>query len=338
MDLEQIQNNCDELSNDYNINKIHPGNAYNIFIDRNDTKSIEKSPEIDETKFNCNCCNYTTHKQSEYNRHLKTRKHLNKINDKNDIQHICDICNKSFKNYNSLWSHKKRKLKECKVPENNLERPEITTELIVQILKQNKDLQNILIEQNKQMIEMSKTQSVSNNISNNNSNNTTNQQFNLQFFLNETCKDAMNITDFVKSLQLTTADFEATGKLGYIEGITRIIVNNLSGVDTNKRPLHCTDAKRETIYIKDDNVWEKEDDKKTKFRKVVNEVANKNLQQLVKWKEEHPDFVTLDTQDNIDFRKYYRAALGGETNEEDDKFFEKIKRNVLKEIVVNKSV
>ena len=290
-----------------------------------ESKCINKS-------FICETCNYRTNNKYDFNRHNVSQKHINKLSQANNTTNICEHCNKGYVSKKNL---KKHQLK-CKFIQQ--ERPEITTELIVQILKQNKDLQNILIEQNKQMIEMSKTQSVSNNISNNNSNNTTNQQFNLQFFLNETCKDAMNITDFVKSLQLTTADFEATGKLGYIEGITRIIVNNLSGVDTNKRPLHCTDAKRETIYIKDDNVWEKEDDKKTKFRKVVNEVANKNLQQLVKWKEEHPDFVTLDTQDNIDFRKYYRAALGGETNEEDDKFFEKIKRNVLKEIVVNKSV
>jgi hypothetical protein len=147
----------------------------------------------------------------------------------------------------------------------------------------------------------------------------------------------MNITDFVNSLQITTKDFENTGKVGFIEGITQIILNRLNSVDTTKRPMHCTDSKRETLYIKDDNVWEKEDDKKTKFRKVVNQVANKNLQQLNKWKDEHPDCITLDTKDNIDFRKYYRAALGGGTNEEDEKFFEKIKRNVLKEIVVNKS-
>jgi hypothetical protein len=299
-----------------------------IFINNanedNEIKFINKS-------FICETCNYKTNNKYDFNRHNVSLKHINKLSDANNKTNICEHCKKEYISNKNL---KKHELK-CKFIQQ--ERPEITTELIVQILKQNKDLQNILIEQNKHMMEMSKTQTISNNISNN-SNNTTNNQFNLQFFLNETCKDAMNITDFVKSLQLTTADFEATGKLGYIEGITRIIVNNLSGVDTNKRPLHCTDAKRETIYIKDDNVWEKEDDKKTKFRKVVNQVANKNLQQLNKWKDEHPDCINLDTQDNIDFRKYYRAALGGETNEEDDKFFEKIKRNVLKEIVVNKSM
>jgi hypothetical protein len=147
----------------------------------------------------------------------------------------------------------------------------------------------------------------------------------------------MNITDFINSLQLTTEDFENTGKVGFIEGISQIIIERINSVDTPKRPIHCTDAKRETVYIKNDNVWEKEDDKKTKLRSVVNRVANKNLQQIVKWQEEHPDCINLDTPDNINFRKYYRAALGGGTNEEDEKIFEKIKRNVLREIVVNKS-
>jgi hypothetical protein len=307
------EDNYDNLQNTINVNAD------------NETKCINKY-------FICETCNYRTNNKYDFNRHNVSQKHINKLSDENNKTNICEHCKKEYVSKKNL---KKHELK-CKVPENNLERPEITTELIVQILKQNKDLQNILIEQNKQMIEMSKPQSISNNISNN-SNNTTNQQFNLQFFLNETCKDAMNITDFVKSLQLTTADFENTGKLGFIEGITRIIVNHMNSVDTTKRPVHCTDAKRETIYIKDDNVWTKEDDKQTKFKKVVNQVANLNLQQLAKWKEENPDFVTLDSQDNINFRNYYMAAIGGKTYEEDDKLFEKIKRNVLKEIIVKKS-
>jgi hypothetical protein len=147
----------------------------------------------------------------------------------------------------------------------------------------------------------------------------------------------MNITDFVNSIQLTTQDFENTGKLGYIDGITKIIINKLSSVDTTSRPMHCTDVKRETLYIKDENIWGKEDDCKTKFKKVIIQIANKNLQQIVKWKQEHPECIHLDTQDNIAFRKYYKVASGGDTHDEDDKLADKIKRNVLKEIVVDKS-
>jgi len=311
-------------------------------------------------KFICEQCNFKTNNKKDYFRHnlsakhIKTQNMLNKTNLANENTHKpfyeykCEKCNKSYKHQSSLCKHKKA----CNgiaqanptppPPMNN----SITPEMFFEFIKQNKELQNVfiqktselqntIIEQNKQIVELSKNQSITNT----NSNNTTNNnQFNLQFFLNETCKDAMNITDFVNSLKLTTEDFENTGKLGFVEGITKIIINNLDGVDTTKRPMHCTDSKRETLYIKNDNVWEKEDDNKTRFKKVVNQVANKNLQQLNQWKEEHPDCITLDSKDNIDYRKYYKSALGGASNEEDEKFFEKIKRNVLKEIVVDKSV
>jgi len=196
-----------------------------------------------------------------------------------------------------------------------------------------------LMKQNKELIELVKTNAGGTVTNNSNNNNTTNNNhFNLQFFLNETCKNAMNITDFVNSIQLTTKDFENTGKLGYVDGISKIIINKLNSVDTTVRPMHCTDVKRETLYIKDENVWEKQDENKTKFKKVITQIANKNLRQLNTWKDEHPDCIHLDTNDNIAFRKYYRVALGGGDNEEDDKFAEKIKRNVLKEIVVDKSM
>jgi hypothetical protein len=292
--------------------------------------------------FHCNECNFTTLKKSIFDKHLTTIKHIRNMNREPTINmHICEVCNKEYSHRSGYYKH----IKICQVLEtkpeltNELREPDInppalTVELFMDLMKQNKELQNCLLESHNKIVELSQNPST---INNNTTNNTTNQQFNLNFFLNETCKDAMNITDFINSLQITTKDFENTGKLGFIEGITQIILNRLNSVDTTKRPMHCTDSKRETLYIKDDNVWEKEDDKKSKFRKVVNQVANKNLQQLNKWKDEHPDCINLDTKDNIDFRKYYRVALGGDTNEEDEKFFEKIKRNVLKEIVVNKS-
>ena len=309
----------------------------------------EKYLETQSNNFHCSECNFTTLKKSIFDKHNNTLKHLQKINKNTDkpFAYSCDICHKEYLNRSGLYKHKKS----CQVLENKIEfnnefreqdekKPEITVELVLDLIKQNKDLiyqnkdlQNCLMESHTKIVELSQNPSTDNHTTNN----TTNQQFNLNVFLNETCKDAMNIQDFVNSLQLTSEDFENTGKVGFIEGITQIIINRMNSVDTTKRPMHCTDAKRETLYIKNDNVWEKEDDKKTKFRKVVNQVANKNLQQLVKWKDEHPDCINLDTPDNIAFRKYYKVALGGDTNEEDDKIFEKIKRNVLKEIVVNKS-
>ena len=293
--------------------------------------------------FHCNECNYTTLKKNLFEKHQTTIKHIRNINrEPTSNMHICELCNKEYSHRSGYYKH----IKLCKVVETKTESineirepdtkvPIVTVELFMDLMKQNKELQNCLLESHNKIVELSQNPST---ITNNTTNNTTtNQQFNLNVFLNETCKDAMSITDFVNSLQLTTKDFENTGKVGFIEGITQIIINNLNGVDTTKRPMHCTDVKRETLYIKNDNVWEKEDDNKSKFRKVVNQVANKNLQQLTKWKDEHPDCITLDTKDNIDYRKYYKSALGGSSNEEDDKFFEKIKRNVLKEIIVNKS-
>ncbi len=312
---------------------------------------VKKSPE---SNYSCEKCNFYTTNISNYNAHLLTKKHTSNVSDEpaNPKIYNCKNCNKEFLNSSGLWKHNKK----CQSKENlnnqNDNSSNLTNEMIFEVLKNSKELQKFLMEQNNKLMEQHtvsmeqnnklmeivKTNSVGINNSNNNSNNTTNNQFNLQFFLNETCKDAMNITDFVNSLQITTQDFENTGKVGFIEGITQIIINRLNSVDTTKRPMHCTDAKRETLYIKDDNVWNKDSEDKAKFKKVVNQVANKNLQQLNRWKDEHPDCINLDTPDNIDFRKYYRVALGGASNEEDDKFFEKIKRNVLKEIVVDKSV
>jgi len=328
--------------------------------DKGNYLEIQKSPN-DFEKFHCMKCNYTTMKKSEYEKHENTIKHRRLNNELcKDVHKVCNNCNKHFINASGLWKHRKKCTYSCNEQINsnlsNEHNKIISSKIFIEFIKQSKDIQQFLIEQNKELqntfmektsefqntvieqnnkiIELSKNQSVIHNTTNN----TTNNQFNLQVFLNETCKDAMNITDFINSLQLTTKDFENTGKVGFIEGITQIFINRLNNVDTTKRPLHCTDAKRETLYIKDDNVWNKDSEDKTKFKKVVNQIANKNLQQLNKWKEEHPDCITLDSKDNIEYRKYYKAALGGASNEEDEKFFEKIKRNVLKEIVVDKSV
>ena len=314
----------------------------------------KKSPESNTSisNYSCERCNFHTINVSNYNAHLLTKKHISNMSYEaaNYKIYNCKNCDKEFLNPSGLWKHNKK----CQITEEIKDKQNdnnLTNEMIFEVLKNSKELQNFLMEQNNKLIEQHsmsmeqnnklmeivKTNSCGMTNSNNNSNNTTNNQFNLQFFLNETCKDAMNITDFINSLQLTTQDFENTGKVGFIDGISKIIINKLNSVDTTIRPMHCTDAKRETLYIKDENVWEKEDNNKSRFKKVVKQIANKNLHQIVNWKDEHPDCINLDTPDNIAFRKYYKVAVGGESNEEDEKFFEKIKRNVLKEIVVNKS-
>ena len=298
-------------------------------------------------KYFCSQCQYITNNKKDFIKHSSTLKHLkmaemlinaNKKSPEHNLEvhvdtvtdsgHICENCHRKYKHLPSLYRHKNS----CK-PANQIQ--DTSSDLVVELIKQSKDLQNLLLEQNKQIIELSKSQTITNNITTNNTN-TTNQQFNVQFFLNETCKDAMTLTDFVNSLQLQIEDFEATGKLGYVEGISRIIINGLKRVDTTKRPIHCTDVKRETLYIKNENKWEKEEPDKTKLKRAVNQVARMNLSQLPKWQKENPESEILDTKENEEYIKYSMAALGGKGEEEEEKFVNKIMKNVMKEVVIDK--
>jgi hypothetical protein len=157
-------------------------------------------------------------------------------------------------------------------------------------------------------------------------------------FLNETCKDALNITDFLQSIQLQVKDFEATGKLGYVEGISRIIINGLKTMDVHKRPIHCTDVKRETVYIKDNNFWEKENEEKMRLKKAVSHVAQMNLSQLRQWQKENPNHVNINTKENEDFLHLSMVALGGQSEKEDEKYMDQILKKVFKEIVIDKTI
>jgi hypothetical protein len=308
--------------------------------DKKATLSINCRNKI-SPNFNCEKCDYYTSKQTDYNKHLLTLKH--KINNENNEtvkkspNNICDGCSKQFNSYNSLWKHKNKY--NCKILDvNSVKEPSntITSEMFMEFFKQSKELQNVLIEQNKELQNKLVTMAQTPSIVNNNTLNNNNQQFNLQFFLNETCKDAINITDFVNSLELKVEDFEATGRLGYVEGISRIIINEMRDMEVEKRPMHCTDFKRETLYIKDDNVWTKENQDKNKFKKVVKKVAQLNLNQFPKWQAKYPDCVKVNTKENDAFIKLSLAALGSRDDEEEEKFMSKITKNVLKEIILDK--
>jgi hypothetical protein len=300
------------------------------------------------TKFYCELCNFETDKKGNWNNHLTTRKHLkhidNEENHPNNKKYFC-WCGVFYKHMSSLCKHKKK----CSQnPEESFEKQEpsleivnersqpITSELIMEFMKQSKDMQNLLIEQNRELqntiVELSKKQSSVTNIQNN----TINNNFNLNLFLNEQCKDAINITDFIESIKLTVNDLEATGRLGYVPGISRILINKLKELDIYTRPLHCTDLKRETVYIKDKNSWEKETVEKNKFKNIVKKIAKKNLQQLPAWQAQNPDFIKLDTQENNDFLKISLSSLGSCNPEDEEKDMNKIMRNVLKEVVIEK--
>jgi len=251
---------------------------------------------------------------------------------------ICVNCNKSYKDNSGLWKHKKKCLKELSNKVNNqLSNEElnnqITPELIMSVLQQNKELQQILLEQNKTIVELSKNNTITNNnnITNTNSHNKT---FNLQVFLNETCKDAMNIMDFVDSIKVQLCDLEKVGKIGYVEGISNIIVKNLNSLDETKRPVHCTDSKREVMYVKDENKWEKENEDKQKIRKAIKHVAHKNSKMLNDFKTKHPDCDKSESKFSDQYNKLVIEALGGKGDNDLEKE-DKIIKNIAKQVTID---
>ena len=210
----------------------------------------------------------------------------------------------------------------------------------MEMMKQNNEFKELIVEQvkqlaeqNKQIIELSSKPTTTNN---NTTNNTTNNSFNLQFFLNETCKDALNISEFVSQLQVGIKDLEETGRLGYAEGISKIFINGLKQLEINQRPVHCSDGKRETIYIKDKNLWEKDDDEKVKLTNAIRSVAHKNIEQIAVWTEKHPEYMENNSKYNDKYMKLLGEAMPGSTKEESDKNYKKIARNITKETIINK--
>ena len=279
-------------------------------------------------------CDYNTCKKGNLNNHFLSKKHKNnEITTENNIikqdlskKYQCQNCDKNFKDRAGLWRHKKK----CKIEENKIF--ELTNETIINILKQNSEFQQMLLEQNKTIIELSKNNSITNNTTHTNSHN---KSFNLQFFLNETCKNAMNITEFVNSLQLQLSDLEKVGEVGYIEGISNIIIKNLNALDITLRPVHCTDKKRETMYIKDEDKWEKEDETKAKMHKMVRRVSNKNIDLISDFKKLYPDWKKSTSRVSDQFNKIVIESMGGAGDNDFEKE-EKIIKKISKEVLIDK--
>jgi len=294
---------------------------------------MEKSPKIPKI-YDCQCCSYSTRNKKDIAKHFDTIKHKTnavRISSNEKIpeptEFFCKKCNKSYKAKSSLWYHMKKCSPESEsVLTSNNGKPQTSEDyvMITELLKQNQDL-------HKQILEISKERK---QYITNTTNHT--KTFNLNVFLNETCKDAVNLMDFVNSLQLKLSDFENTGRLGYIEGISKIIVNGLKQMDVHKRPIHCTDSKRETMYVKDQDVWEKENADKSRLTKAVKMIANKNLLQTQEWIETHPECAINNSPENENFVNMMLSILGGQTEEEDNKNREKILRNIAKEVSIDK--
>jgi hypothetical protein len=292
--------------------------------------------------FSCFLCDFICCKKSDWDRHLETKKHLyrqsgnlfpNMEIKKNALLNC--VCGKKYTSQSGLWKHKKSCSK--KLPEKSFEEEmiqndfKITPQMFYDLLKQNNELQQAIIN-----LSQDKGPNIANNCGNNNNNNSNNKTFNLQFFLNETCKDAINLSDFIDQIQISISDLEETGKLGYAEGISKVFIKNLNDVVYTERPIHCSDSKRETLYIKDNNKWIKDDQNKTTLTKAIKHVAHKNIKQISEWQKLHPDFSDPESKTNDKYMQIVLNSMSGSTKEECEKNYEKIVKNVIKEIVIQK--
>ena len=287
------------------------------------------------TKFLCNKCDYICFRKSDFIKHLATDKHNgngletfgNQNSQKLSTKFEC-ICGKGYKNRSGLWKHKRICVESLhdKIMTND------NADIVCELVKQNKELKDLLVEQNNKILEVVKEGKI---INNNNTNNTMKNHFNLNFFLNEKCKDAVNIQDFVNSLHLQLNDLEETGRIGYINGITKIFVKGLQEMDVCKRPIHCSDLKREVLYVKDKDKWEK-DNGNEKLKKAIRVVSNKNAQQVYKWGVNNPEYKNSDSKKNDEYLKLVNVSMGGSTTEEEYKNVDKIAKNIVKEVFIDK--
>jgi len=293
--------------------------------------NTNKITSVLHPKYYCNICDFKCFKTGDWNRHILTSKHKKLINPNNFTSNYIEKlyscnCGKVYKHMSSLCAHKKN----CNNDEIMIDGINIKDKdaLVLHLLKQNEDLQNKIIEM--------ASQTTMSNCNNNSHNYTTNNAFNLNFFLNETCKNAMNITDFVSSIQMNLDDLENTGQSGYIEGISNIILKNLNKLEQHLRPLHCSDLKREVLYIKDNNEWTKEGENKPILTKAIKTKANDNIKQIGKWKDNYPDCIKSDSKKNDLYLKIVSNSMNGLTKEESEKNINKIITNVAKKVIIEK--
>ena len=303
------------------------------------------------TIYECNICNFKCSKRSNYDTHTLSAKHRNRTNaTPNNPDKLSCICGKTYKHRQGLWYHNRTCTyvepisNETNSQSSNVDLPSLISEptsvnqksdnnsyalltnTILELMKKNDTLTNTIVEMSKH---------IGNNNTTNTTNNTINNKFNLNVFLNETCKNAMTLTEFVKSMNLSVEDFVNTGELGYVNGISQIMVDRINNMELCDRPLHCTVLKRETVYVKDAEKWEKDEDN-DKMRDAVKKVASKNERMRSVWYNETPNIDVLGSDNCEKFFKYSKSALGGVNTEQTRSFQDKIIRNVLKEVIIDK--
>jgi hypothetical protein len=291
--------------------------------------------------FECFCCDYNTSKQTDYNKHIMTAKHKKRqISEKNDKKSLllynCDFCDyhtgkkTDYTLHCFTAKHKKRTflrkvaqpIKDDSIIEHipiNANNPFIqhNNDILIELIKQNNELQ-------KQIIEMAKEPKTVNN--------TNNIQFNIHQFLNETCKNAPNFSDFIDNIQVTYCDLENNAKLGFVDGMTKVIIDNLKQLAFSDRPIHCTDVKRETIYVKEEHQWEKEKSKEV-IQRGIQEITRKNMCQLTEWRDDNPEYDDMETEIGEKSIVLQQNLMAGGKR---DEFYPKIIKNIAKETNLDK--
>ena len=291
---------------------------------------IAKVAKSSSKLYFCEICDYKTSRRYNFTKHKTTAKHLEEINGNifdskssksSNESFLCTNCGKHYTTNAGLWKHKQK----CIYDEYQIKISNEPTdkELIVMLMKKNDELQTMMLEVMK---------NGTHNTTNTNSHNKT---FNLQFFLNETCKDAMNIMDFIESIKLQLTDLERVGELGYVDGISNIIIKNLKAMDITQRPIHCTDKKREVLYVKDENLWQKEDQQNKKVRTAIKKIADKNMRLIPSYKEKYPDCNNSVSQISDKYNTIIIESMGGK-GENDFEKENKIISNISKEVFVVK--
>jgi len=323
---------------------------------------VKKSQKIAK-KFKCLFCDYYTSNNTDFSKHLITGKHIRKSNysgmevemevkksqksQKSQKSEFTCNCGKVYKTHGGLWKHKQlcttdsnksieeeekkidddNSVKENKITLNN----DDIIKIFLEQSKENKDLKELLVEQNKLIIEMMKSQQGLTNVTNNNTTNNNNNNFNINVFLNEKCKDALNLMDFVNQIKGSIKDLESIGVFGFVEGISKIFIRELKSLSVYKRPIHCTDVKREKIYVKEDNKWEKEEDNKPNIIKAIKYITHNNIKVLPEWQKENPLFYDSRSKDNDKHNQIILQIMSDE-----EKLYNKIITNVSKNVVIDK--
>lgn len=308
----------------------------------------QKIPKKTSIHF-CKLCDYTTSSRKDFNKHNSTSKHQKKDKEnqieqnrtenpeKSHSKNVCKNCNKSYLSKSGLWNHNKKCIE--KPIENTIVPTDFaSTATIIEILKQNQEFKMLVIEQQKEnkelinkVIELSKEPRIVNNGTMTQNNNQ--KHFNLQFFLNDTCKDAITIQQFINNIQISLEDLESVGKNGFVKGISDIVLKELNTLDVTKRPIHCTDLKREVIYLKEEDAWNKDDDENTKLKNVIKTVENKGWNKVPFWYQNNPNAHVSDTPEYAMYGNIVRNVSG---NDNEVKLREKIVKVIAKETHLEK--